>query len=202
MLLQLLDLLGWESLPITYRAVAFHISQGAHAWNHSRDNGMTQDVAQSDLWQLINGRSQIGDQVLDMLIHFLLPIPPEVATAEILRIEAALGGDRACQTPFVKGNPHDDPDVVLLTGWQEGVFWALLKNIVDHLNRIHQAGFYQPQRVLWLKIVNRDPEKANLALLFESLDGLSPVCLERLLRLGLLPVQATGHSLGESWWPR
>src|SRR5215469_7286202 len=138
---------------------------------------MTQDVTQGDLWQLINGRPHIGDQVLDVLIHFLLAIPPEVATAEILRIKATFRGHHACQAPFVEGHPHDDPDVVLLTGWKERVFWALLKNIVDHLNRIHQASFYQPQRVVWLKIVDRDPEKANLALRFEPLDGLEPVSL-------------------------
>ena len=98
---------------------------------------MTQDVTQCDLWKLINCSSQIGDHVLDALVHFLLPIPPEVVTAEILRIEAAFGGDRACQTTFVEGNTDDDPDVVLVTAWKECVFWALLKNIVDHLNRIH-----------------------------------------------------------------
>src|SRR5438105_409598 len=138
---------------------------------------MTQDVAQGDLWKPINYRSQIGDDVLDVLVYFLLPIPPEVVTAEIPRIEVAFGGDRARQTPFIEGNTHDDSDVVLLTGWKECVFWALLKNIVDHLNGIHEASFYQPERVIWLKIVNRDPEKANLALLFESLDGLSPISL-------------------------
>src|SRR5262249_31706930 len=138
---------------------------------------MTQDVPQGDLWQLINGRSYIGDQVLDVLIHFLLPTPPEVATAKILRIKATLGGHHACQTPFVEGDSHDDPDVVLLTGWKERVFWALLKNIIDYLNGLPQASFYQPQRVVWLKIVDRDPEKANLALRFEPLDALSPVSL-------------------------
>ncbi len=121
MLLQLLDLLGWESSPIAYSGVAFHIAKGAHAWNHGRDNGITQDVAQCDLWKLINCRPQIGDDVLDALVHFLLPIAPEVVTAEILRIEAAFGGDRACQTTFVEGNTHDDPDAVLVASWKERV---------------------------------------------------------------------------------
>src|SRR5216684_3004466 len=101
---------------------------------------MTQDVTQCDLWKLINGRSQIGDHVLDALVHFLLPIPPEVVTAEILRIEAAFGGDRACQTTFIEGNTHDDPDAVLVASWKERVLWALLKNVVDHLIPIHEPG--------------------------------------------------------------
>jgi len=66
---------------------------------------------------------------------------------------------------------------VVSAGWKERVFWALLKNVVDDLNRIHEAGFYQSESIVWLMIVNRDPEKANLPLLFESLDGLTPVSL-------------------------
>src|SRR5204863_140836 len=123
-----------------------------------------QDVAQGDLWKLINCNPQIGDNVLDALVHFLLPIAPEIVTAEILRIEAAFGGDRACQTTFVEGNTHNDPDVVVSAGWKERVFWALLKNVVDDLNRIHEAGFYQLESIVWLMIVNRDPVNANLPL--------------------------------------
>jgi hypothetical protein len=176
-LLQLLYLIGWESSPIAYSGVAFHIAKGAHAWNHGRDNGITQDVAQCDLWKLTNCFPQIGYNVLGTLVHFLFPVVPEVATAEILRIEVAFRGDRACKTTFVKGNTHDYPDVVVLAGWKERIFWALLKNVVDDLNRIHDAGFYESERVVWLMIVNRDPEKANLPLIFESLDGLRPISL-------------------------
>src|SRR5437764_12150374 len=176
-LLQFLNLLECESFPIAESSVAFHISKGAHAWNHGRDDGITQDIAQSDLRKLINCNPHIGDHVLDALVHFLLPIAPKIVTAEILRIEAAFGGDRACQATFVEGNTHNDPDVVVLAGWKERVFWALLKNVVDDLNRIHEAGFYQSESIVWLMIVNRDPEKANLPLLFESLYCLTPVSL-------------------------
>src|SRR2546430_440453 len=120
-LLQLLYLIRWESSPIAYSGVAFHISKGAHAWNHGRDNGMTQDVAQGYLWKLINCNPQIGDNVLDVLVHFLLPITPKVATAEILWIEAAFGGDPACQTTFVEGNTHNDPDVVVVASLKERI---------------------------------------------------------------------------------
>src|SRR2546423_9160196 len=102
---------------------------------------MTQDITQCDSWKLSDCGSQIGDHVLDALVHLLLPISPEVVPAEILRIEAAFGGESACETTFVERHTDDDPDVVLLTSWKECVFWALLKNIVDDLNRIHQASF-------------------------------------------------------------
>src|SRR5439155_25558233 len=200
-LLQFLNLLECESFPIAESSVAFHIAHGTHAWNHGRDDGITQDIAQGDLWKLINCNPQIGDHVLDALVHFLLPIAPEVVTAEILRIEAAFGGDRACQTTFVEGNTHDDPDAVLVASWKERVLWALLKNVVDNLNRIHEAGFYQSERVVWLKIVNRDPKKANLPLLFESLDGLRPVSLPNPLiipDMELLNIKSLGPKIAQT----
>ena len=161
MLLQPLDLLGWESSPIAYSGVAFYIAYGAHTWDHGRDCRMTQDIAQGDLWQLINGDPQIGDDVLDVLVHFLLAITSEVVTTEILRIEAAFGGNCTCETTFVEGNTHDDPDVVLLASGKEPVFGALVKYVVDDLNCIHEAGFDQSERVVRLMIVDRDPEKAK-----------------------------------------
>ena len=201
MLLQPLDLLGWESSPIAYSGVAFYIAYGAHTWDHGRDCRMTQDVAQGDLWQLINGDPQIGDDVLDVLVHFLLAITPEVVTTEILRIEAAFGGNCTCETTFVEGNTHDDPDVVLLAGGKERVFGALVKYVVDDLNRIHEAGFDQSERVVRLMIVDRDPEKANLPLLFESLDGLSPVSLPNPLivpDMELLNIKGLGPKISQT----
>ena len=162
---------------------------------------MTQDVAQGDLWQLFNGDPQIGDDVLDVLVHFLLAITPEVVTTEILRIKAAFGGNCTCETTFVEGNTHDDPDVVLLAGGKERVFRALVKHVVDDLNRIHEAGFDQSERVVRLMIVDRDPEKANLPLLFKSLDGLSPVTLPKPLivpDMELLNIKCLGPKISQT----
>ena len=162
---------------------------------------MAQDIAQGDLWKLVNCSPQIRDYALDVLIHFLLPIATEVVTAEVLRIEAAFGGDRAGQTTLVKSYTHDDPDVVALAGWKERVFRALLKNVVDDLNRIHEAAFDQSERVVWPMIVDRDPEKANLALLFESLDGLGPVALPNPLiipDMELLNIEGLGPKIAQT----
>src|SRR5437764_12287175 len=110
---------------------------------------MTQDVAQCDLWKLINCSPQIGDHVLDALVHFLLPIAPEVVTAEILRIEAAFAGDRACQTTSVDGNTHNDHDAVVSAGSKERVFLSLRSNVVDDDNRIHRAATCSSQCIAW-----------------------------------------------------
>ena len=84
MLLQFLNLIKWESLSVAYSSVAFHIANSAHAWNHGRNGGMTQNIAQRDFWKFINCLPQIRENVLDVFIHFLLAITLEVATTEVL----------------------------------------------------------------------------------------------------------------------
>src|SRR5258706_14399687 len=114
MLLQLLDLVRWESLSVAVGRIAFHIANRAHAWNHGRNGRMTQNIAQRDFWKFINGLSQIRENILDVFIHFLLAMTLEVAATKVLCIEVALGGDGACQTTFIKGNTHNHPDIVAL----------------------------------------------------------------------------------------
>src|SRR5207302_5789961 len=88
-----------------------------------------------------------------------------------------------------------------LAGGKERVFRALVKHVVDDLNGIHEAGFDQPERVVRLMIVDRDPKKANLPLLFESLDGLGPVSLPNPLivpDMELLNIKGLGPQIAQT----
>ena len=69
------------------------------------------------------------------------------------------------------------PTAVLLRSRQQLVLRALVEDVVDHLDRVHQPAAHQLDRRLGLVIVDRDSERADLSLVLQAAHLIQPVAL-------------------------
>src|SRR5438876_6671103 len=96
-----------------------------------------------------------------MLHHFPLPVAPEVPIAEIALLEYRVFGDRAGQRAFVERYPRQQADVRFTHQRKQVRLGSLVEDVVDNLNRIHQARPDQIQRGIRLDLVRTGDRKST-----------------------------------------
>src|SRR5215207_5498464 len=172
-----LHLILGQSPAVAYPHVPLHVSDRAHPRDNGRYGRVAQDVAERDLRHLVLGDAELGDDGPYPLVDLLLAVAAEVVVAEVALLEGGLRRDPPGQGALIKRHPHDDADVVLLTGREQFVLRTLVEDVVDHLHRVHHARLYELYGVLRLVVVYRDAEEADLALPLQVLYRLQPVPL-------------------------
>ena len=137
---QFFKLLFGQSTSVAHLTVSFHVAHRAHPWNDGGHGRVTQHIAQRRFSHLIQSDSQIGSNLLHALIDLLLAIAPKLSIPEIARLKGGVRRDFSSQSPLIQCYPYNHAHLVTVTRRKQPIFRALLENIIDHLNRIDDAG--------------------------------------------------------------
>src|SRR5208283_4327478 len=149
MLAQLGDKVSSQRPLVAVTGVCQHMLGAAHADNGRAHRWIGKHEAQRDLGQAY----ALGQ-------HFLKALDPldgrnQVLWAEVARPpvrfrETGVEGHLSAQTTFVERDTGDDAYVHFTTQGKEFVLGRLIKDVVDHLDSVDQAGTNRLDPVLWL----------------------------------------------------
>src|SRR6266550_9338046 len=135
-------------------AVRFHVLPCPHSWNHRGDSRIRETESQRHFRQRAILGTQIFLQGLHSFYYLLLSIAAKVIVAEIVPLELGVLCDLSSEAPFVKWNPGDHADVLLLGQRKKVLFRGRIKDVVDHLYRVDQAGLHKLEGRVRLMIVD------------------------------------------------
>ncbi len=116
------------------------MSGAAHAGDHGRNRRMTQTEAQGELGQLVQRDGGIFGQPLQAIPNLLLAVAAKILMAEVALGKGRVRTDFAGQASFVEGHAGENADVVLLAVGKKFVVRRLVKDIVDDLDGVNEAG--------------------------------------------------------------
>src|SRR5262245_40885011 len=131
-----------------------------HPDNRGRDQLLGQDETQGHLRQSHARRYdflecaypfQRGRQILRT----------EIPASPVIVRKASLGSQISGQASFVERDASDDADVQFSASRKQLVFWSLVKNVIDDLNRVYASGSNGLDAVGGLPAVETQPEIVN-----------------------------------------
>ena len=138
---------------------------------------MAEREAQRGFRKLGGGNVQVFFDGPQTWLKLLLALAAEIPIPEILPVERGLGRDGAAQRPLVESHPHDHADPVGAAGVEQAVTRRLVKDVVDHLNRVHHARLDGLHGVTRLVVVDRYSEMPDPAVSLELRHRVLPVAL-------------------------